>query len=268
MTALRIALQTACFRRPLKDALRLAARLGADAVELDARSEIPPRQFQGTALRELRFLLDELGLRVAAVGFRTRRGYDVADELERRIDGTKAAMKLAQALGARLVTNQVGRVPAESAGPQWDCLLQSLGEISRYGLHVGATLAAQTCSESGADLARLLDALPAGGVGADLDPGYLIVNGFSPREAIESLGRRIVQVHARDATRDFARRQSVEVPLGRGTGDFPALLAALAEFDYCGYLTIARDVCQRPDEELGAAVEYLRTLTGQARRAL
>ncbi len=86
-------------------------------------------------------------------------------------------------------------------------------------------LAAQTGAEDGRDLARLLAALPEGAVGVDLDPGALVVNGFSPLEAVEALGPRILHVHARDGVRDLARKRGLEVPLGRGSVDFPALLA-------------------------------------------
>jgi len=40
-----------------------------------------------------------------------RRGYECEDELERRIEGTKHAMKMAHDLGANVVVNQVGSIP-------------------------------------------------------------------------------------------------------------------------------------------------------------
>jgi sugar phosphate isomerase/epimerase len=213
-----------------------------------------------TALREIRRLLDELDLRVVAVGFRSRRGYDNADEIDRRVAATKAAMKFAADLRAPLVINQIGRVPSEPAGDGWQMLVQSLSELSLYGHHVGALLTAQTGSESGADLARLLTAIPSGGIGVDLDPGNLIVNGFSPLEAVGALGDHILHVHARDAVRDLARGRGLEVPLGRGSADFPSLLGALEERQYRGYFTIARQDAEDPESEIGQAVEYLNNL--------
>jgi sugar phosphate isomerase/epimerase len=261
MRPLRIALQTASLRQPLKKALHTAARLGAGAIEIDARNEVSPEALSGTGLRELRHLLAELELKVAAVAFPTRRGYDVPDELERRIEATKGALRFAYSLGSPLVINRVGRVPAESNGPQWNLLVQSLTDLSNYGQHVGAVVTAQTGSESGADLARLLAALPEGGIGVDLDPAGLIVGGFSPSETIAALGKRILHVHARDAARDFSRGRGVEVPLGRGSSDFPSLLAALSEYDFSGYVTIAREHCDDPQYELGEAVKYLKNLS-------
>lgn len=260
MPALKVAIQLAGLRQPFRKALHTAAQLGAGAVEIDARSDLQPQQLSGTGLREVRNLLDELNLRVSAIGFATRRGYDVPDELERRVEATKAAMKMAYDLGARVVVNQVGRVPGESSGRQWDQLLQVLTDLGNYGHHVGAFLAAQTGSESGPDLERLLAALPPGAIGVDLDPGNLIINGFSATEAAELLGARVLHVHARDAVRDLARGRGLEVPLGRGTADFPALLGILEERSYRGYFTVARQNAEDPLHEIGSAVKYLRSL--------
>jgi sugar phosphate isomerase/epimerase len=260
VAAIKIAIQLASLRLPLRKALAVAAGLGASGVEIDARGEIRPADLTQTALRELRRLLDEAALRVVAVGFHTRRGYDVADALEARVEATKAAMKMAGQLGARVVVNEVGHVPAESSGAAWDLLVQALTDLSSYGHHAGAVLAAQTGAVAPADLARLLAALPAQGIGVDLDPGNLIIHGFSPREAVEVLGSQVLHVHARDGVRDLARGRGLEVPLGRGTADFPALLAGLEERQYRGYFTVARQDSADPAQEIDDAVAYLKSL--------
>lgn len=261
MPALKIGVQLASLGLPLKRALPAAARLGASAVELDARGELRPSQFSGTAVRQLRKMLEDLNLRVCAVGFRTRRGYDVAEGLQRRMDATKAAMQFAYLLGAPVVINQIGRVPAEAGGADWDRLIEAVGDLGRYGQHVGARLAAETGSENGADLARLLEALPLGPlVAANLDPGNLIVNGFSCLDAAAALGPHIAHVHARDGVRDLARGRGLEVPLGRGSVDFPALLGTLDEHAYRGYFTIVREGAEDPITEIQHAIQYLKNL--------
>jgi sugar phosphate isomerase/epimerase len=257
---LKLAIQLTSLKMPFRKGLLAAARLGASGVEIDARGELRPGELTQTALREVRRLLEEVDLRVVAVGFRTRRGYDSAEDLDRRVAATKAAMKFAADLRAPVVINQIGRVPSETEGGAWPLLVQALSELSVYGHHVGALLAAQTGSESGPDLARLLAAIPSRGVGVDLDPGNLIINGFSPLEAVEALGDHILHVHARDAVRDLARGRGLEVQLGRGSADFPALLGALEERQYRGYFTIARQDSENPDAEIGQAIEYLSNL--------
>jgi sugar phosphate isomerase/epimerase len=260
MPELKIGIHLPSLRLPLGQAIPLAAKLGADAVEIDARRQLKPADLSQTALRQLRKTLNDYRLRVCAVAFRTRRGYDTLEDLDARVTGTKEAMRMAQALGASVVVNHVGHIPPEPNGPQWNLLLQVLTDLGRHGQRIGAMLAAQTGHCSGADLARLIAALPDGSIGVDLDPGQLIVNGFSAQEAAELIGPHIMHVHATDGVRDLARGRGLEVPLGRGSVDFPALLGSLEERGYRGYFTVQRDTADDPEFELGHAVKYLRSL--------
>ncbi|HQU44548.1 MAG: hypothetical protein B7Z73_15070, partial [Planctomycetia bacterium 21-64-5] len=135
-----------------------------------------------------------------------------------------------------------------------------LTDLGTYAQRAGALLAAETGSESAGDLARLLAALPAGTVGVTLNPGALIINGFSPLEAVAALGSQIVYVHAQDGVRDLAQGRGIEVQLGRGAADFPALLGALEEHGYRGDWTVVREKAENPLEEIGQAVSFLQSL--------
>lgn len=260
MPALKLAMSLRGLRLPLKKALPVAARLGVQAVEIDGRGEINPQDITQTGVRQIKKLCDDHHLAVSAVEFRTRRGYGVADELSRRIEATKAAMKLASALGARFVVNQVGRVPDDEASPAWQTLVEVLADLGVYGQHVGALLAAETGSESPQRLRTLLDSLPAGSLVVTLNPGNLIINGFAPLEAVELLAGEIVYVRAKDGVRDLAEGRGIEVQLGRGSADFPALLGALEQRNYRGSICIAGESGGDPLEAVGQAVEYLRSL--------
>jgi sugar phosphate isomerase/epimerase len=152
----KIGIQLASLRLPFKQALHIAGELGAHAVEIDARGELQPGQLSQTGLRQLRKMLEDRNLRVASITFRTRRGYSVPDHLEERVAATKEAMKFAYSLGAAIVVNQIGRVPSKPEGPEWETLVSVLSDLGNFGQHVGAWLAAETGTEEGADLARLL----------------------------------------------------------------------------------------------------------------
>lgn len=260
MSPLKIGIQLASLRQPFRQALHTAKELGAEAVEIDARGEIQPGQLSQTGLRQLRKMLEDRNLRVGAITFRTRSGYNVADHLDARVAGTKQAMKFAFDLGASVVVNQVGRVPPKAEGPEWDLLVQVLTDLGHFGQHIGAWLAAETGSEDGTDLARLISALPAGTIGVTFDPGNLIVNGFSARTALDQLAPHVMHVHAKDGVRDLAQGRGLEVPLGRGSVDFPELIASLAEREYRGYYMIERERSEFPVFEIGQAVQYLRSL--------
>ena len=260
MSNVRIGIQTRSLRQPLKQALHTAALLGAEGVEIDCRTELVSGEMSQTGLRQFRKLLGDLNLRVSAVAFPTRRGYDVVDELDRRVFATQAAMRFAHELGAEVVINRVGRIPDNASDPQFGRLVEVLASLASYGDRVGARLAAQTGQESPAQLARLLDALADQTLGVDLHPSALIFHGHSPQEAVAEIGARVLHVHAADAVHDFSAGRAREVELGRGTADLPALLGRLTEFDYRGWVTIERREAADPITEIENAVAYLRSL--------
>jgi sugar phosphate isomerase/epimerase len=138
--------------------------------------------------------------------------------------------------------------------------VEALTDIGRYGQRVGATLAAETGTESGEELAGLITALPPASLGVDLNPANLIVNGHSPREAAKALGEHVLHVHATDGTRDLAHGRGIEVQLGRGLAEFPELLGILEEHQYRGFITIERRQGENAVNEIADAVKYLKSL--------
>lgn len=260
LSPLKIGVALSSFNLPLRQAIDAAARLGVAGVELDARGELRPSAMTGTAVRQLRKLLSDANLKVCSVSFITRRGYNELDELDRRIAATKDAMRMAYELGATIVVNRVGHVPAQPEGTSWEILVETLSDLGRHSDRVGATLAARTGSEDGAALARLIEALPQGGVGVDFDPGGLIVHGYSPSESLAALGPHVLQMRARDGVRDMAQGRGLETPLGRGMADFPTLVGMLEDYAYRGYLTIERQQAADPVAEIGSAIKFLRNL--------
>ena len=101
---------------------------------------------------------------------------------------------------------------------------------------------------------------PAGLLAVDLNPGKLIVQGFSPLEAAQLLGPHILHVHASDGVRDLSRGHGMEVALGRGAVPFPELLGTLENFHYRGFFTIERWMSDNPERDVGRDVQFLRSL--------
>jgi sugar phosphate isomerase/epimerase len=260
MLQIKLAVELASLRQPLKKALLTARELGAEGVEIDARNELQPEDLSQTGVRQLRKILDDLNLRVSAVAFRTRRGYQAEADLEARIDATKRAMRLAYDLGANVLVNHIGRVPPEADSAATDLMVQALTDIGRYGQRVGAMLVAETGTESGEQLAGLIARLPPSSIGVDFNPASLILHGHSPREAISALAAHVLHVHATDATRDLAIGRGVEVPLGQGNAEFPELLGVLEEQQYRGYITVARHDSRAPLDDVRQALTFLRNL--------
>ena len=260
MLQLRISLQLASLRQPLKKALQTAAQLGVNAVEIDARNEIQLRDMSRTAVRHLRKMLEDLNLSLSGLAFPTRRGFNELADLDQRVEATMRAMTLAYDLGAPMVTNQVGDIPENEESATWNLLVETLTTLGQHGQKCGARFAARTGAEDGATLNRLVRALPVGALAVDFDPGELTLHRFSPSEAIKLLADDVIHVRARDAVQDLAQRRGVEVQLGRGSVDFPELLGELENAGYRGYLTLERRQAQDPVLELSQGIQFLRNL--------
>jgi sugar phosphate isomerase/epimerase len=88
----------------------------------------------------------------------------------------------------------------------------------------------QAWLESPAMVLEFLQALP--GLKLTLDPAHFVCNGYT-QDAIERLCPHAAHVHLRQA-----RPGSLQCTLGEGTIHFPALLAALRDAGYSGWLAI------------------------------
>lgn len=260
MPALKLGIALAGLRLPLKRALPVLAEWKVNSVELDARTEFRPKELGLSAIRELRKVLQDYSLKVGLMAYHTRRGYATQDDLEARVEGTKAAMKLAAALGCAAVSNHIGLVPDDAESAEWKLLTEVLADLGKYGQHVGATLCAQTGPQPAASFAKLLAVLPLGSLGIDLCPGPLLVYGHEPTEYANQLGTHIRHVHANDAVQGFGLSRGRIVALGEGAADWPALLGALQERDYRGDFTLEATGTDDPREELESGIRYLRGL--------
>jgi sugar phosphate isomerase/epimerase len=257
METSRLSVAAVCLSADLRTALHRARDLGCRGVELDARGGLAPEQVTATGLRQIRKWLGDAGVEVAAVAFRTRGGYADPERLEGRIAATKAALQLAHGLGAPVVLNRIGDIPAESAGPEWRLLVDVLSDIGAWGQHVGATLCAEAGAAAPGDLVRLVAALPGGALACDLVTGSLVVHRHDPADAVAALGPHIAFVHATDAVAGPFAGRGRAVVLGTGDVDFVAVLAALEERGYRGWVGLEPVEDRTAGTELAAAVRYL-----------
>jgi len=256
---LKLSLDIAELRQPFKKALHTAAQLGVQAVQIEARGELDPAELTQTGIRHIRKMLEDWNLRVSAVRFRPALSYYNPDRLEARIEATQRAMDLAYKLGAGLVVGRIGRIPSPES-PEYRLLTEVVTDLGRYGQRVGSMLATETGSEPGPELARFIQQLPEGSLGVDFNPANLVVEGHSIEEAVETLGQHVRCVQATDALRDVAAGTAVAVELGRGSVDYPNLLAGLDGWGYQGYWTLQPAGGGEPEAELARSARFLRSL--------
>ncbi len=260
MLKLKTAIKLECLRLPFKQALATASQMGAEAVEINARTELRPAEMSRTGVRHLRKMLADLNLQVASIYFPTRRGYDEPADLERRLEATKAAMQMAYNLGCRVVTNRIGPIAADDEDPRALTMTQALTDLGMFSHKAGAWLAAQTGFDESERIKKLIDSLPPMAMGVDFDPAAMIINGIDVQQSMRLLAEHVISFRARDAVNDLSQGRGLEVQLGRGSVDLPPLLAALEEHNYNGFLTIERDFESEAVLHCAQAVEYLKRL--------
>jgi sugar phosphate isomerase/epimerase len=246
------------FRRALAE----AARLSVSGVQLDAVGAFAPNQLSQTGRRELRNLLRAHNVELTALGCPLRRGLDVAEELEPRIERIRQVLVLSYELGPRIVIVQAGRVPGAEEAGAGRYLQESLLALGQFGDRTGATLALETGLEPAESLAKYLDGFDTGSLGVNYDPANLFINGFDPYGSIRVLQRRIVHAHAKDARRVTANRSAAEAALGHGDLDWFRLADALAEVEYRGWLVVEREGGERLPADIEAGVKLLRRIIG------
>lgn len=258
MPALRIGIAASSLARPLRAALQLASQFDADGVELDLRTGLPTADMTPSAVRQLHKLLEDLRLAAPAAAFPTRRGFGDPEELDRRLAATAAAIKSAAQLGARTLVLHAGRVADEDA-PSRTLMVDSLTMLTHQADHYGLSLALIFRGEEASPAAQVLAALPQHIVGACLDPAELVAAGRDPQQVATDLRGRINHLYAGDAVPGLGAAAATPVQLGRGSVEWPELLAALEEQEYRGWATLRL----RPGgqaEELADGLAYLRTL--------
>jgi inosose dehydratase len=152
----------------------------------------------------------------------------------------------------------------------WDATISLLETIAAETRAVGARIAfhphAGTYVETPEEVDRLASAIAADVLPLCLDVGHFLVGGGDPVTALQRFGKRVAHVHLKDVDRDVlaglgdgsidgfrgAVRQRIFTELGSGILDLDAVLAALADLSYSGWLMVEQDSGWPPPAESAA----------------
>ena len=193
---------------------------------------------------------------------RTTGGY-VADETwPARRERSVAAIGLANHLGIKILSTHIGFVPP-SDDESYTTIIDRVRDIATVARGAGIELLMETGQEAASELLQFLNDLATPNVGVNFDPANMILYGAGdPIEAIETLGRHIRHVHAKDATP--SKMPGVhwgnEVPFGTGDVNVPEFLEALDAVSYKGPIVIEREAGEDRLADVKFAIETMKKI--------
>lgn len=270
-----IGIITDCFRTDIRTSLEKAASLGANGVQIyGVKGEVSP-EMTAEKRAELRDMVKSNGLVISAVcGDLGTGGFSFRENNAAKVERSKRIVDLAKDLGTDIITTHIGVVPNDTSAERFKVMQEACGELAEYAASVDAHFAVETGPEPAAVLRTFLDSIKSSGLGVNLDPANLkMVCDDDPVLAVHILKDYIVHTHAKDGVMLYYKDPEIiygikqetivtdssfaEVPLGKGSVDFPEYLKALENIGYNGFLTIEREVGDDPAKDISAAVTFL-----------
>lgn len=265
------------FRTDVKSAVKKAAKLGADGIQVySTNGEMAPENLTPEKRREFLKLVKDNGLKISALCGDLGCGFHRPEKNPALIEKSKRILDLAKDLETNIVTTHIGVVPANKDNPRYEIMRSACRELADYADSIDARFAVETGPETSLVLKNFLDSLNSKGVSVNLDPANLVmVTGDDPVQAVYNLKDYIVHTHAKDGIKLYDKDPEIiyglkpdsslvtsasfeETPLGKGNVPFRKYLEALEDIGYRGFLTIEREAGDKPEEDIAEAVKFLR----------
>ncbi len=194
-----------------------------------------PRNLTPAGIESIRRRCGERGLVPVSVHVP---GYSAASrsELTREVARWTWLLEACRRLGVRLL-KATGSARGEGGGLQG--LVDVLSHIAPIARDYGVTLALenhfQNVLEFADDYERIFDAVPGENVGLCLDTGHFAASGVDMIDIVRRLGSRLVHVDLKDCAAPGGENF---VPFGDGMVDFGAVLDAVVDTGYSGFLLV------------------------------
>ena len=255
---MKISIHSGIFHaQPLGEVIGQLARLGYDAIELNAETtpwalpHVTP-ELSVEQRDAIRRAVREHAMAISSIS--AHRPILHAETAKRReaVEFVKGCIDLAVDVGTNIVHLVAEPYPDGVDRPQaWRWLVYHIDDCARVAQQRDVILAIEphrmAMVENMADTHRLLDELDTDNLHINLDPGPVAAAGEDPVDWIDRFGPRIAHVHVKDV-RVFGpgeqkivfgvKRDFECVPLGEGVVDWPAILDALRRVGYGGFLSV------------------------------
>ncbi|HQK92522.1 MAG TPA: sugar phosphate isomerase/epimerase family protein [Armatimonadota bacterium] len=248
---MRLGFRTAGFAAwPIERTLRALKELGYDGVEVCLEiHELCPGTVTPERLSGVGRALAGSGLELASVSYHAD-----GEDLTTRVPNTIRAVEMTCELGCGILIVNAERADADRRAEQWRALVGRFRRICERAEECQVWVAVEPepllLVHGMDDWARLRDEVASDRLAINLDIGHCEITDDVPA-AIRRFASHIVHVHFEDIRGKVHQHL---VP-GEGDMDLSAVVRALREVDYDGYLTI--DLFHIADDPLGYAQRCL-----------
>ncbi|KGJ02091.1 Sugar phosphate isomerase/epimerase [Paracoccus halophilus] len=227
----------------LEETLRRIKEIGYDAVEIGAASpHVFPQALSDARRKEIAAMLRDYELTLCAMlpahggGPGNNVASPVPEEREWAINHYKEMVKLTADWGGnRLICLPGWTIFGTSAHQGWDWAQQAILEIARHAQDFGVEIIIEPTPEDSNivntcdDTIQMMKDVGESNVKLMFDTHHVITLGEVMTDYVHAMGGDLVHLHLSDNER---------LPPGQGIGDFPALIKALKQIDFDGYLSM------------------------------
>lgn len=250
---MKIGLISDSFRLGFSESIKEASKLDVSGVQKYLTTgEFSPENMTTSKIAEIKDIMDSNGLVFSAICG----DFGVDLDAPGIVDKSKRVLDAAKELGCNIVTTHIGKLYLEEDA-RLELIRKNASELAHYADTIGSVFAAETGQEKAPILKAFLDSLGAKGLRVNYDPANLVmVADDDPVQGVHVLKDYIVHTHAKDGIRR-SDNTWLEVPLGTGGVDFDNYLMALHEVGFEGFLTIEREVGDKPAADIKLAVDFL-----------
>lgn len=237
---------------PLQDCLAIAKDAGFDGIELSL-NEAGPLSLSTTEAEahKVREQVQDAGLEIAglATGLYWSHSMTSDSPVERAkaMDICRKQLELAALLGTDTILVIPGAVgvdfipgfPVVDYDKAYDRALEAISSLSRDARAVDVSIGIENVWNkfllSPLELRDFIDRIGSPYVGSYLDIGNVVQSGY-PEQWVKILGSRIKRVHLKDYRRQAGGLHGF-VDLLAGDTDYPAVVGALRQIGYNGFVT-------------------------------
>ncbi|PHD71704.1 sugar phosphate isomerase [Bacillus sp. AFS043905] len=251
---------------PLEEVINRISSFGYDAIEIGcAAPHAWPDYLSPERRKEILKLLKEKNLKVSSMlpapggGPGNNPSSILAEERKFTINHYKEVVRLAHEWECPTVMWIAGWASfGMSQQDAWNYSLEGLGEVGNYAKELGVTMVVEPTPadsnliETADDALLLSEQTGLSNVKVMFDTFHALYRNEVPSDYVYRMKNKLHHVHISDNDR---------LPPGQGRGDFTAVLKALKEINYDGYLSMEVGFHTRqaePDWYARTSIEYLK----------